>query len=387
MVFNQIKTGNGTFAVAAAAGNAGSGVVGATTAANPNASTGAPFKIAFTAANTYQVTDASNDVVAGGAYTAGQTIAFNGLNVALGGQPASGDSFTVTPAANGVVGVTAAAANTGSGVTNSSSYTGSNYNIAFTSATTYQVQNVTSGQTVSTGTYAAGQAITVGDEQVTLNGTPKNGDLFAVDPSTNANYSVTPATANTGTGYADPIGYSGGAYSIKFLTPSTYQVLDAGNNAVTSGAYTAGQAITFAGVQVTLTGTPAPGDTFGVAPSTNQSLFTTVQNLVTAIQNGASSADKTQLNNSIASGLNNLDQAISQTSTVQAEVGGRQNAITTALSLQSSQQIQLKTTISSLQGTDYLSATATLTSLNTTMSAALEAYTLTEGLSIFKYIS
>jgi flagellar hook-associated protein 3 FlgL len=388
-VFNQIKTGNGTFAAAAAAGNSGSGVVGATTVASPNAPTGAPFKIAFTAANTYQVTDATNDVVAGGAYTAGQTIAFSGLNVPLTGQPASGDSFAVAPAANGVVGVTPTAGNTGSGAPGVASYAGSVYNIAFTSATTYQVQKQTSTGVLveSAGTYAPGQPITVGDEKVTLNGAPKSGDSFAVDPSTNANYTVAPASSNTGTGYTAPIGYSGGAYTIKFLTPSTYQVLDAGGTAVSSGAYTAGQAISFAGAQVTLTGTPAAGDTFGVTPSANQSLFTTVQNLVNAIQSGAGSANKAQLNNAISSGLNDLDQAISQTSTVQANVGGRMNAITTQLSVQSSQQIQLKASISSLQGLDYAAAITSLDQQNTTLSAAMQAYTLTQGLSLFKYIS
>ena len=53
---------------------------------------------------------------------------------------------------------------------------------------------------------------------------------------------------------------------------------------MTSGTYTSGQAIAFSGLQVTLSGQPAAGDSFGVAPSSNQSLFTTVQNLVTALQ-------------------------------------------------------------------------------------------------------
>ncbi len=278
-------------------------------------------------------------------------------------------------------------ANTGSGTTTGTgSYAGDNYNIQFLSATTYQVQNLTTG-VASNFTYAAGQPITLGDEKVTLNGAPNSGDSFAVNPSTNANYTVKPATGNTGTGYAGPIGYSGGAYTIKFQTPSSYQVLDAGGNPVTSGAYTAGQAITFAGVQVTLTGTPAVNDTFAVAPSSNQNLFTTVQNLITAIQSGAGSSNQSTLNNSIASGINNLDQAISSTSTVQADVGGRLNSITTQLAVQTSQQIQLQKTISGLQGLDYAAAITSLDSQNTTLSASMQAYTLTQGLTLFKYMS
>jgi flagellar hook-associated protein 3 FlgL len=389
-VFNQIKTGNGTFAVSAAAGNTGTGVVGSSTVANPNAATGAPFTIDFTAANTYQVTNATNDVVAGGAYTAGQNIAFSGLNVNLGGAPKSGDTFAVTPGATSVA-VAPAPSNSGTATVNSSGYTLGAYKINFlVSATTpptstYQVLNAANVVQAS-GTYAAGQPIGFGDVTVALNGNPANGDSFAVSPGANATYSVTPATGNTGSGSAGSVDYPG-TYSINFLSPTTYQELDANHTAVTSGSYTAGQAISFAGAQVTLTGTPAANDSFAVAPSSNQSLFTTVQNLISAIQSGAGNSNKTQLNNAIASGLNDLDQAISHTSTVQANVGGRLNAITTQLSVQSSQQIQLKSSISSIQGLDYAAATTTLEAQNTTLSAALQSYTLTQGLTLFKYIS
>jgi flagellar hook-associated protein 3 FlgL len=72
---------------------------------------------------------------------------------------------------------------------------------------------------------------------------------------------------------------------------------------------------------------------------------------------------------------------------VQANVGGRLNAITTQLSVESSQQIQLKTSISSLQGLDYAAAITSLDSQNTTLSAALQSYTQVQGLTLFKYIS
>jgi flagellar hook-associated protein 3 FlgL len=165
-------------------------------------------------------------------------------------------------------------------------------------------------------------------------------------------------------------------------------VVDSLGNVVTSGAYTSGQTISFGGAQVTLTGTPATGDSLGVTPSGNQSLFTTVQNLVSAMQTGASSpAAIPALNNAVAAALNNIDQAISQTSTVQASVGGRLNTITTQQSVQTSQQTQLQQSISSLQSLDYASAITSLDSQNTTLSAAMQAYTLTQGLSLFKYIS
>jgi len=156
---------------------------------------------------------------------------------------------------------------------------------------------------------------------------------------------------------------------------------------VTSGTYTAGQAIAFGGVQVTLTGQPATGDTFSVAPSTNQSLFTTVQNLVTALQTTTgSTASQAKLNNSLNTAINNIDRALDHSSAVRADIGGRLNSITTQLSVSGAQQIQLKTSISSLQSLDYASAITKLDQQNITMTAAMQAYTLTQGLSLFKFL-
>ncbi|HXC07445.1 MAG TPA: flagellar hook-associated protein FlgL [Steroidobacteraceae bacterium] len=232
---------------------------------------------------------------------------------------------------------------------------------------------------------APGQTLASGD----------NGDVvFNQIKTGNGTFTVTANAANTGSGLlgattvTGAAGYSGKTYSISFTAPNAYQVHDSLGNLVTSGAYTSGQTISFGGAQVTLTGTPATGDSFSVTPSGNQSLFTTVQNLITAIQTGASSpAAVPALNNSVATALNNIDQAISQTSTVQASVGGRLNTITTQQSVQTSQQTQLQQSISSLQSLDYASAITSLDSQNTTLSAAMQAYTLTQGLSLFKYIS
>ncbi len=80
-----------------------------------------------------------------------------------------------------------------------------------------------------------------------------------------------------------------GTFSINFTAANTYNVENAASVVIGSGTYTPGQTITYGGAQVTLSGQPAVGDYFNVTPSGNQSLFTTVQNLVTALQAGASS--------------------------------------------------------------------------------------------------
>jgi flagellar hook-associated protein 3 FlgL len=233
---------------------------------------------------------------------------------------------------------------------------------------------------------AAGQNVADGDNGNTVFGQIKNG---------NGTFTATATAANTGNGVlgattvsnAAQYGAGNGVYSINFTAPGTYEVRDSTNALVSSGTYTDGSTLSFAGVQVTLSGQPAAGDSFAVAPSTNQSLFTTVQNLVNALQPGANSATATtQLNNSIGYALNNIDQALNQMSNVRASVGGRLNSITTQQSVSSSQQIQLQTNISNLQSLNYAGAITTLQQQNTILSAALQAYSLTQGLSLFKFL-
>jgi flagellar hook-associated protein 3 FlgL len=230
----------------------------------------------------------------------------------------------------------------------------------------------------------AGQTVVIGD----------NGDLvFNQIKTGNGTFDVTPATTNTGTGIlgattvTDPATYNGGSFSINFTAANTYQVVNSGGTVVDSGTYTSGQAISFSGIQVTLSGQPAAGDSFAVASSTDQSVFTTVQNLANALQQStATPAGQAQLNNSIVSAINGIDQALGQTQTVQASVGARLNTITTSQAVATTQQTQLQTSISNLQSLDYASAVTSLDSENTTLSAAMQAYAQTQGLSLFKYL-
>jgi flagellar hook-associated protein 3 FlgL len=230
---------------------------------------------------------------------------------------------------------------------------------------------------------AAGQTVADGD----------NGDtVFNQIKTGNGTFTVAATASNSGSGIvgattvSNPAAYDGGTYKITFGAAGAYTVTEGATN-VATGSYTDGGTIAFNGVQVTLSGQPASGDSFSLAPSTNQSVFTTVQNLVSALQTGGTSpASSTALNNSINSAINNIDQALSQSSNVRATVGGRLNSITTQQSVGTSQQTQLQQSISTLQSLDYAKAITTLDQQNTTLSAALQAFTMTQGLTLFKFL-
>jgi len=61
-----------------------------------------PVTIRFTAPDTWEARDATNNVLASGSYATGGNIDVNGWRVNISGTPATGDSFTVSNNSSGV---------------------------------------------------------------------------------------------------------------------------------------------------------------------------------------------------------------------------------------------------------------------------------------------
>ncbi len=101
-LFRAIRNGNGRFAVAPNPANAGNGVSDAGAVVDATAFTKDNFRIAFTSPASYDVINdtTSTTVLSAQPYSSGAVIAFNGVELHIGGTPAAGDSFTVTPAVN-----------------------------------------------------------------------------------------------------------------------------------------------------------------------------------------------------------------------------------------------------------------------------------------------
>jgi len=229
----------------------------------------------------------------------------------------------------------------------------------------------------------ADQSVSAGDS---------GSSVFMNIPAGNGTFTTAAAAGNTGTGSIDTGSVTNAAawvpdtYTISFTSPTQYQVTNgAGNVVVPPTTYTSGQAIAFNGVEVTVSGAPAAGDTFSVAPAGQASVFSTIGNLIGALNSGTltSAQVTTQINTAITqmdSALNNLDN-------VQASVGGRLNAISAAATGAQSTQTQLQGTISTLSDTDYAAATTQLSTEELALQAAQESYASIEKLSLFNYIS
>jgi len=151
----------------------------------------------------------------------------------------------------------------------------------------------------------------------------------------NGTFATDAVTTNTGTGVistgsvTDPSALTGSTYSITFTSATTYDIVDTTTStAISSGnTYTSGASISFDGMQMQITGTPAGGDSFTVAPSTNQSIFSTLNGLITALQSPVTGAKgHADLAQKLQAFQNHLGNALDNVMTVRASVGARQRA-------------------------------------------------------------
>ena len=212
----------------------------------------------------------------------------------------------------------------------------------------------------------------------------------------NGTFTTSANAANTGSGIIDSGSVLDSAqwlpdnYTLTFTSPTSYQIVDntTATTVVPNGTYTSGTAIQFQGVQVSVSGAPAAGDSFAVAPSANQSMFATLTQLTTALSQPAdTAAAKAQLATSLGNALTNIDQNINHLSTVSASVGGRLNMLTAQTTTNTATSTALTTQQSSLQDVDYAAAVSTLSQQMVGLQAAEQSYAAISQLSLFKYLS
>ncbi|BAN35515.1 hypothetical protein SCD_n01694 [Sulfuricella denitrificans skB26] len=444
-VFQQIKNGNGTFVSRAATTNAGAGIVDPGTVSDPakwNAGS-KDYSIRF-AANTDvkpssnfgtgAVAATINNAAAWSASGSGLKIAvaagaavntfdytitdlavpphsftFNydttlappvtvnldgtlgtinaGISLDLTGVPLPGDGFRV--AANGVVVNSPASPKTNggtvavtAGIVDQAAWNagGKNLLVSFAGAGapfTFTVTDTVSGAN-TTGSYTPGTPLTQSFEgaDIVFNGTPVAGDSFVVAPSATAGW--------------------------------TYDIINnkTNNSLLTSGAsgwssnwrtYTSGQTIPLTsqgtepafdfGVSTKIEGNPAGGDQFTVKASQNEDLFTTLHNLITALEAGVGTpAAAASYQNNLNLAMTSLSNAQTSVLTVRAAVGSRMKEVDSVKSTGEDLQLQYQQTISGLQDLDYAKSITDLTRQKASLEAAQQSFVKIQGLSLFNYM-
>ncbi|MFK7974620.1 MAG: flagellar hook-associated protein FlgL [Halioglobus sp.] len=221
-------------------------------------------------------------------------------------------------------------------------------------------------------------------------------EIFMRVPSGNGVYTLAPSPSNAGSAVANEEATSGNfvrdTYSVNFIQatptdPVTYEVIDSGPSVVATGTYQSGDIISFAGANVRFEGAPEDGDSFVVAPSSNQDIFATMQSIVDSLNNTTGDpASVAQLNTSMGQALENLDRAFDRVLEVRADVGVRQQRADSQLEINDSFNLQLQETLSEVQDLDYAEAISRFNLELTALQAAQQAYVQMQGLSLFDYL-
>jgi flagellar hook-associated protein 1 len=189
----------------------------------------------------------------------------------------------------------AGSASVSASVSDVSDLTTSDYILKYTGAgtgTNGWSLSTTSGQSVSLTANSDG-TLSADGLTFSVSGTAQTGDSYEIEPTRNAAASLsvtmtnangiaaaaaltaTAGTSNTGTGAVSSISVTNSSNAnllsgatVTFGAGGTYTVTDGAGN-TTTGTYTSGQPITADGWSLSLSGTPASGDTFAVAANTN----------------------------------------------------------------------------------------------------------------------
>ncbi|MBS1197004.1 MAG: flagellar hook-associated protein 3 [Proteobacteria bacterium] len=198
--------------------------------------------------------------------------------------------------------------------------------------------------------------------------------------------------------WADDV--NAGDLRVVFETATTYQIYDNSSPATpvpllaTAATFTPGQAIALRsdtldfGANIVINGAPAVGDSFTISQSSNQSMFDTMQNIITALTTPISGTvySSTEYSNAIGSEMVNVDQALDNVSRIRSQVGSRLNDLDALTDVSENNKLQYSGKLSDLQDLDYAKAISDFTKKQMQLEAAQATFAKTSQLSLFNYI-
>lgn len=154
-----------------------------------------------------------------------------------------------------------------------------------------------------------------------------------------------------------------------------------------TGVYTTGETLTFGGISLTLEGDPEIGDSISMAKAEEQSLFTTLENVIAALNSETDTdAAKAALQNTLSTTSRELDNSLNNVLTVRASVGARINELDVLDSVGSNRELNYASTLSELVDLDYAKATSDYLLRQASLQASQKAFVGIQGLSLFEQL-
>ena len=236
------------------------------------------------------------------------------------------------------------------------------------------------------------------------------GDLFMNVKNGNGLFSTSANASNAGSGTISGGGASvppptatqaGNSYTLTFSTTlgsPTYTItgtnasgtpLPASSLPAANQTYVSGQTIQFNGIQFSIQGQPANGDTFQISPSKPVSTFQTLQNLITLLNTpltAGNTTSMTQYTQQLQTAENNLNQSLNAVLTSNVTLGTNLSSMTNLTSTENNLGVQFQSTISQIQDVNYTSAISQLSQEKLSLQAAMQSFSSISGLSLFNYL-
>ena len=222
--------------------------------------------------------------------------------------------------------------------------------------------------------------------------------VFDRVPTGNGVFTTGAPAANTGSAMisvgqvANATALDGHSYSLSFHVAAgvtTYDVLDnTASTTVSAGnAYVDGASITVAGMQADVSGVPADGDRFTLAPSTNRNIFDGINAAVLLLRAGAgTAAPRAQLGMGLAESLSHVDRTLDQVSQARTETGVALSDLDQLESAATGLDTGYQQQMSQLRDLDYTKAVSDLMRQQTSLQASQQAFAKVMGHSLFDYL-
>ncbi len=238
--------------------------------------------------------------------------------------------------------------------------------------------------------------VRVSGSQAIADGHPGT-EVFMNISQANGTFRTAVNGANTGTAtidmgtVVDPSAWVADNYTLRFTSPTDWVIEDdtlpTPVQVATGTGFASGQAISFLGARVTVTGTPAAGDSFSVQPAQDTDIFSVLDDLIDTLDGGPGlPSDRAVFQQQIGASIADLDQSLNRVLQVRSEVGSRLLAIDQATSTRESEAIDLQELLSDLRDVDYAVAISKLNQEYAGLQAAQAAYTKISQLSLFDYL-
>ncbi|MBG6077599.1 flagellar hook-associated protein FlgL [Polaromonas sp. CG_9.11] len=213
-----------------------------------------------------------------------------------------------------------------------------------------------------------------------------------------AGYVASAPSTNTGSGVfsstsvvnPNDVDY-GKDFVISFPDAGSYQVTvpPSATPLVAATPFTPGSAITFGGLQISISGTPAAGDQVNVATARNagSDVFAAIGDVINALRTPVDGPENQALVlNALSTANRKLTNAHDNVLTVRASVGSRLQELDVLAVVADNRTLFDKSYLSDLQDLDYSSAIAEFYQRQTGLQASQQTFVKIQQLSLFNYL-